>query len=143
MTFQAIRYSFLKQINLWYPELNTCIRVCKYITPLSTRDLRSNASLFLLQREHPDKLHYQMFSKIPLWLALIHFRHTPLWYLLCLCNVLRWIRCLWCYSECISTPGRLEKYAWPRQISRSLDCTDNKGTRVSSEISHTRTDLTV
>jgi hypothetical protein len=22
--------------------------------------------------------------------------------------------CLWCYSECISTPGRVEKYAWPR-----------------------------
>jgi hypothetical protein len=21
---------------------------------------------------------------------------------------------VWCYSECISTPGRLEKYAWPR-----------------------------
>jgi hypothetical protein len=21
---------------------------------------------------------------------------------------------LWCYSECISTPGKLEKYAWPR-----------------------------
>jgi hypothetical protein len=26
----------------------------------------------------------------------------------------RWIWCLWCYSECISTPGKLEKYAWPR-----------------------------
>jgi hypothetical protein len=23
---------------------------------------------------------------------------------LCRCNVLRWIWCLWCYSECISTP---------------------------------------
>jgi hypothetical protein len=22
---------------------------------------------------------------------------------------------LWCYSECISTPGKLEKYAWPRR----------------------------
>jgi hypothetical protein len=22
--------------------------------------------------------------------------------------------CLWCYSVCISTPGKLEKYAWPR-----------------------------
>jgi hypothetical protein len=22
--------------------------------------------------------------------------------------------CLWCYSECISTPDKLEKYAWPR-----------------------------
>jgi hypothetical protein len=32
---------------------------------------------------------------------------------LCWCNVLRWIWCLWCYSECISTPGKLEKYAWP------------------------------
>jgi hypothetical protein len=21
---------------------------------------------------------------------------------------------VWCHSECISTPGRLEKYAWPR-----------------------------
>jgi hypothetical protein len=21
---------------------------------------------------------------------------------------------VWCYSDCISTPGRLEKYAWPR-----------------------------
>jgi hypothetical protein len=36
------------------------------------------------------------------------------WYLLCWCYVLRWIRCLWYYSECISTPGRLEKYACPR-----------------------------
>ena len=24
--------------------------------------------------------------------------------------LLRW--CLWCYSECISTPGKLKKYAW-------------------------------
>jgi hypothetical protein len=36
------------------------------------------------------------------------------WYFLCWCNVLRWIWCLWCYSECKSTPGKLEKYAWPR-----------------------------
>jgi hypothetical protein len=28
---------------------------------------------------------------------------------LCWCYVLRWIWCLWCYSECISTPGKLEK----------------------------------
>jgi hypothetical protein len=32
---------------------------------------------------------------------------------LCWCNVLRWIWCLWCSSECISTSGKLEKYAWP------------------------------
>jgi hypothetical protein len=25
--------------------------------------------------------------------------------------------CLWCYSKCISTPGKLEKYAWPRWAS--------------------------
>jgi hypothetical protein len=31
---------------------------------------------------------------------------------LCWCNVLRWIWCLWCYSECISTPDKLEKYSW-------------------------------
>jgi hypothetical protein len=32
--------------------------------------------------------------------------------------------CLWCYSECISTPGKLEKYAWPRWESnlRPLGC---------------------
>jgi hypothetical protein len=30
------------------------------------------------------------------------------WFFLCWCNVLRWIWCLWCYSECISTPGKLE-----------------------------------
>ena len=35
-------------------------------------------------------------------------------FFLCWCCVLRWIWCLWCYSECISTPGKLEKYAWPR-----------------------------
>jgi hypothetical protein len=29
------------------------------------------------------------------------------------CYVLRWIWCLWCYSECISSVY-LEKYAWPR-----------------------------
>jgi hypothetical protein len=40
-------------------------------------------------------------------------------YLLCWCNVLRWIRCLWCYSECISTPGRPEKHAWPRTYTQS------------------------
>ena len=29
-----------------------------------------------------------------------------------------------CYSECISTPGKLEKYAWPRWDSnlRPLEC---------------------
>jgi hypothetical protein len=27
---------------------------------------------------------------------------------LCWCCVLRWIWCLWCYSECISTPGELD-----------------------------------
>ena len=32
----------------------------------------------------------------------------------CVSNVLRWIWCLWCYSKCISTPGKLEKYAWLR-----------------------------
>ena len=37
-----------------------------------------------------------------------------IWFFLCWCCVLRWIWCLWCYSECISTPGKLEKYAWPR-----------------------------
>jgi hypothetical protein len=31
---------------------------------------------------------------------------------LCWCYVLRWIWCLWCYSECISTPGKLEKAIW-------------------------------
>jgi hypothetical protein len=25
---------------------------------------------------------------------------------------------VWCYSECISTPGRLEKYVWPRWPAR-------------------------
>jgi hypothetical protein len=30
-------------------------------------------------------------------------------FFLCWCCVLRWIWCLWCYSECISTPGNLEK----------------------------------
>jgi hypothetical protein len=45
------------------------------------------------------------------------------WFFLCWCNVLRWIWCLWCYSECISTLGKLEKYAWPRWESniRPLD----------------------
>ena len=33
---------------------------------------------------------------------------------LCWCNVLRWIWCLWCYSECVYPPGKLEKYAWPQ-----------------------------
>jgi hypothetical protein len=35
-------------------------------------------------------------------------------FFLCWCCVLTWIWCLWCYSECISTPGELEKYARPR-----------------------------
>jgi hypothetical protein len=26
----------------------------------------------------------------------------------CWCYVLRWIWCLWCYSECASTPGKLK-----------------------------------
>ena len=29
-------------------------------------------------------------------------------------SLTNFIWCLWCYSECISTPGKLEKYAWPR-----------------------------
>jgi hypothetical protein len=41
--------------------------------------------------------------------------------------ILRWIWRLWCYSECISTPGKLEKYAWPRwesnlRLSFTTDC---------------------
>ena len=35
-------------------------------------------------------------------------------FFLCWCCVLRWIWYLWCYSECISTPGELGKYARPR-----------------------------
>ena len=35
-------------------------------------------------------------------------------FFLCWCYLLRWIWCLWCFSECISTPGKLEKYAWPQ-----------------------------
>jgi hypothetical protein len=37
--------------------------------------------------------------------------------LLCWCCVLRRIWCWWCYSDvsdCVSTPGKLQKYAWPR-----------------------------
>ena len=32
-----------------------------------------------------------------------------------------------CYSECISTPGKREKYAWPRWDSnlRPLECEPN------------------
>jgi hypothetical protein len=37
-----------------------------------------------------------------------------IWLFLCWCYVLRWICCLRCYSGCMSTPGKLEKYAWPR-----------------------------
>jgi hypothetical protein len=63
-------------------------------------------------------------------------------FFLCWRYVLRWKWCLWCFSECISTPGKLEKYAWPRKKKlRLLDCIDIEGTRLSSEISHTRTDL--
>ena len=40
------------------------------------------------------------------------------------------ILCLWCYSECISTPGKLKNLS------------DHGETRLSSEISHTRTDVT-
>jgi hypothetical protein len=35
-------------------------------------------------------------------------------FFMCWCYLLRWIWCLWCFSECISTPGKLEKYAWPQ-----------------------------
>jgi hypothetical protein len=31
------------------------------------------------------------------------------WFFLCCCYVLRWIWCLWCYSDCISTPGQAWK----------------------------------
>jgi hypothetical protein len=37
---------------------------------------------------------------------------------MCWYCVLRWIWCLWCYSECISTPGELEKYARPSELFR-------------------------
>jgi hypothetical protein len=35
-------------------------------------------------------------------------RMSLLLFFLCWCCVLRWIWCLWCYSECISTPGELD-----------------------------------
>ena len=49
-------------------------------------------------------------------------------------------------SAGISTPGRLQKYAWPRARWESnrlhrIDYIDIEGTILSSEISHTRTDL--
>jgi hypothetical protein len=48
-------------------------------------------------------------------------------FFLCWFYVLRWIWCLWCYSECISTPGKLEKYVWPRWESnlRLAQCSAN------------------
>ena len=39
---------------------------------------------------------------------------------LCWCYVLRWIWCWWCYSECISTQGKLEKYLSSRAYFSSL-----------------------
>ena len=41
-------------------------------------------------------------------------------YLLCWCNVLRWIRCLWCYSECIS-PGQAWKNMPGHSGNRTYD----------------------
>jgi hypothetical protein len=40
--------------------------------------------------------------------------YSMVW-LFCVCwsYVLRWIWCLWCYSECASTPGKL--YRFPRR----------------------------
>jgi hypothetical protein len=34
--------------------------------------------------------------------------YSKIWYLCVLVYVLRWIWCLWCYSECASTPGKLK-----------------------------------
>jgi hypothetical protein len=44
------------------------------------------------------------------------------------CNVLRWIWCLWCYSECISTPGKLEKHAFPPWTGYTLRVTSQAST---------------
>jgi hypothetical protein len=46
----------------------------------------------------------------------------------CWCNVLRWIWCLWCYSECISTPGKLEKCALPTTFGILAQCSANWAT---------------
>jgi hypothetical protein len=80
-------------------------------------------------------------------------------FILCWCNVLRRIWCLWCYSECISTSGKLETYAWARwgnitsiiftwvhytnteKNACLIDYIDIEGTRLSSETSHAWTDL--
>jgi hypothetical protein len=32
------------------------------------------------------------------------------WYLPCWCNVIRWIRCLWCYSECTGCIKKLNRF---------------------------------
>jgi hypothetical protein len=45
--------------------------------------------------------------------SFVEFGHDSRFFLYW-CNVLRWTWCLWCYWECISTQGKLEKYALPR-----------------------------
>ncbi len=65
------------------------------------------------------------------------------WYLWC--YIFRCRMCLWPYSECIYTPGRLKKSAWPQRESnlRPLVCWSNAlPTELKVKISHTRTDLT-
>jgi hypothetical protein len=64
------------------------------------------------------------------------------WSVLTLCIQVKmmFMMFLWVY---MSISVKLEKYAWLRKKKlRLLHCIDIEGTRLSSEISHTRTDLT-
>jgi hypothetical protein len=83
-----------------------------------------NVGTCLMRRRQGDKREFTIydaagsttrFQNKKIWC--FHKHSIISWFFLCWCNVLRWIWCLWCYSECISTPGKLEKYAWSRWAS--------------------------
>jgi hypothetical protein len=51
----------------------------------------------------------------------------------CWCYVLRWIWCLWCYSECASTPGKLK--SWPDHSGTCLRICNNRRQRDAAYLS--------
>ena len=84
--------------NRWY-------HIFKVISPMNASD----GSFF-----KPFKTRTGMLYQLELSSRLLYLIKNSCSWFLCWCNVRRWIWCLWCYSECISTPGKPDKYPCPR-----------------------------
>jgi hypothetical protein len=52
-------------------------------------------------------------TEVPHYFTSYFVSYLEISLLICVCKQ-KHLLLVWCYSECLSTPGRLEKYAWPR-----------------------------